>query len=109
MENTIIELTIEEFAEEVEMLRLEKGVTFLKIDENFNKRGNITYIVNNLLINIEDDVVTCDDEYHIILSNKYVLLTFLKKCLISIHKVINKGITYIELKFTDGYVKIEII
>lgn len=106
---TIIELTIEEFAEELEILKL-NGITLLKVNEHFNKRGNITYLVKNMLIDIDDDdIVVCDDEYDVIRSNRYVSFSFLKKCLISIRKIIADGVAYGELMFNDGYIRIETI
>jgi len=109
MRETIIDLTIEEFAEEIENLKRNKGITLLKVNENFSKKGNITYLVNNLLMDVDDDLVTCEDEYNVILSNKYVTLAFLKRCLISIRKIIIDGVTHGELTFSDGYIKIETI
>jgi hypothetical protein len=101
------ELTIEELAEEVDMLIWEQGVNCFKVTEEFKKNGKRSYILHDLHIEIENDEVCCCDKDEVISSNRYNLMMFLKSSIVSIHKFIIDGLTVGEINFNDGTVRIK--
>ena len=104
--NGVIELTLDECADELELLKFEHGICTLRITENFDRIGLRTYVVNNLQMEFEDDIVYCSDTYNILHKNYCVLMSFLREGVISIKKIIENENSYGEILFKDGNIRI---
>ena len=103
-----IELTIEEFCEDLEMLRWKEGIERFKIIESFPQNETKTYEVENLQIEMEDQIVVCGDAKDVINANNSVLIAFLESS-VAVYKIYKKDKTCYELDFIDGQVFIEAI
>lgn len=104
--NYIQDMTMEEGIEELEMLQWEYGISDFEITENSKKRGRFTYNVQCPTVDIEDDIVFCDDSEHAIQDAYSVLIMFSMKDVLYIHKVISRNSVYGEIRFKDGVVTI---
>jgi hypothetical protein len=102
------ELSIEELVDELEMLKWEKGINTLRITEEFPKNGRQSYIVNNLHMCVDDQLVMCHDENSKIQKMRSVLLAFYRGSVLSIHKIYTSGMPYETILFKDGNVTITI-
>lgn len=99
-------LTIEELSEEIEFIKWGSCNFTFKITEVFNG-GTVTYYVEDLAINQEDDVIWASDSNDCIRNNAYSLLSFLRKRLIRIHKVLDGGDYVYHLILSNGIIIIE--
>ena len=100
-------MTIEEAIDELELLKWQEGITDFIITEKFSKTKE--FIVNNLSIETEDDVVFCWDNNGVIEQHGSILIGFLKHHLLSISKVYNvkNNTQYGKFKFKNGTVIIK--
>jgi len=101
-------ITLEELADDIDMLIWQKGITFFKVTEDFKNNEGRTYLVRGLNVGIEEEVVCCHDYDDVIFSNDFMLKAFLKKCVTSIKRTITHDYRKGELEFPDGIVLIEV-
>lgn len=109
MNNQTTELTVEELSDELEMLYWVKGTTTFRVSECFKKNTNKHFKVKHLEMNIENEIIFCDDEEHKIIKRKSVLMDFVTDCLKCIHKVIINGKLIFDLEFIDGEIILQAI
>lgn len=101
------ELNIEELAERWEQLKWEHGIENLKVTECFSTSSSKTFIVKNLSMEFDDELVCCNDSDGVIVREVGVLLMFPRECLRSIHIETHEGVNKEILKFNDGVIYIE--
>lgn len=102
-------ITIEEFIDDLELIFWEKGQERFRITELFPNSGLRTCIVNRLTMEVKNDMVLSSDSNNVILNGMYVIMMFLKECLVSVHKTIINGLIVGMLEFKDGDITIEAI
>jgi hypothetical protein len=96
MQNVI---SIEELADEFELLIFEQGDTTYKITKKCGRKVKLE--VKNLQIDIEDDYICFYDEDNILLHDNYFNALIIKSTLLSIHKIINKKTITYRLDFNN--------
>lgn len=102
-----VNITIEEFVEELELLKWERGIENFSITES-SKNETKNFEVENLQIEVEGDVVVCGDAKDVINANNSVLIAFLESS-VAVYKTYTTDKTCYELDFIDGQVLIETI
>lgn len=104
------EMTLEELADELELLYWEQGIESCRIIECSKSQLSNIYTVNHLTMDIENEFVMMSDDNGVIENNKSILMLFVKDCVMSIHKIFTKqGKAYDELEFVDRKVIIEVM
>lgn len=101
-------MTIEELIDELELMFWASGKENFKITELFPNNGVHTYNVSRLIMEDDEEFVYSHDTDNIILKGRYVLMAFLKECLVSVCKTILNGIYVCMLEFIDGDITIEV-
>lgn len=113
MENGLLEekseITIEELAEDIEMLIWQYGIEHFKITEHFPNRGKYSSLVRGLHVGIENDFVCGTDYDKILEENLYMMRAFLKDSVLRINRTITNEYRKGELCFKDGHVCIEVL
>lgn len=99
-------ITIEEAIDKLELLKWQEGITDFVITEEFSNIKE--FLVSNLSIETEDDIVFCWDDGEEIERQGSILIGFLKHHLLSINKIYDKDIGYDLLEFEDGTVTIKV-
>lgn len=102
-----VKLNIEELVDELVLLKCCEGVKKYKITETFKKKGTVSFIVENLIIEDDDDLIWTSDKGDAILNNNGVFSMFLKKNLVSINRHSLDERFCIQLQFNDGIITIE--
>jgi hypothetical protein len=103
------ELSVEELSDRWSYLRDEMGIEELQVTENFIKNGIHTFTVRGLMMEIDDEIVTCDDKDKKLIEVRSVLMMFLRTQLKSIKLLFKEGITQELIEFNDGFVVIELV
>ena len=106
MYNITMIMTIEEAIDELDLLKWQEGITNFIITEKFSNIKE--FLVSNLSIETEDDIVFCWDDGEEIERQGSILIGFLKECLLEIDKIYDHGVTYDLLKFRNGNVTIKV-
>lgn len=101
-------ISIEELAQDIELLIWERGVIGFKISENLNS-GKSSYLLRDLHIEFEDDVAYSWDSDNIIMKNMHQLMMFIKSSIKYIHRIIIDGVPHGELYLNSGVITIEIL
>lgn len=109
MNNQTTELTVEQLSDELEMLYWVKGTTTLQVNEHFNKNGDKYFRVKHLEMDVENDIIFCDDEEHKIIKKKSVLMGFVTDCLKCIHRIVVNGQLIFDLEFMDGEIILQAV
>ena len=109
MVNEVQQISIEQLAEDIEMLMLDQGVEGFKITEQFVVNRRKSYIVRGLHMGIENDTVYSNDCDNMIYENVYVMKGFLRDSIISIIRTIDGESRKGELIFKDGTIIIEVL
>lgn len=104
-DEVVVNITIEEAIDELELLKWQEGITDFVIIEKFTKVKIFT--VSNLSMETEDDIVFCCDDNGVIEKQGSILIGFLEHHLLSISKIYDKGIKYGLFEFGDGTVVIK--
>lgn len=103
----VVELSVEEFVDILELCRWEHGIESMCITECFDNYKSTSYVVDNLIMDVNSNFCCCTDERCVILNRKSILMMFLQTSLLLIQKVKTEIMTYVELLFADGMIKIE--
>jgi hypothetical protein len=103
----VVELSIEDLAERWSWLLWECGIESLYVEEYFHKCENVSYVVNGLTMEFENEYAYCWDVNKILLKNCSVLTLFLKNSLKSIHLLPVLSGMQERLEFDNGIILIE--
>lgn len=101
------EITIEEFADDLEYALWVLGIQEFKVTEFSQNRGKRINVVRGLHIEIEEEIICCSDWDNILLKNYSVLTGFIKQELQFVKIVTDINAKYGELHFKNCYVLIE--
>jgi methyltransferase-like protein len=97
----IIDITLDEALEDIEMIQLKAGVTDFIITQNVNGKKN-SFEIHDLLISNEDQVVVCTDKEGILLKHHCIISAFVKACVNRVRKIFINGKVIGELEFSNG-------
>jgi hypothetical protein len=102
----VVELTVDEAIEDIEMRRCHDGITDYMITEDFPDSKQ-TYKVQDFHINNENDAVCCIDEEGYILEHRCAICAFLKNRIKLIRKFFIGRRELGEVQFVNGRIIIE--
>ena len=105
-----LELSIEELSERWMLLLWERGVSQLRVTENFKTGITKSFIVTGLKMEFEDEFAFCSDCYNneVLTENDSTLLLFLKQNLTSIVLIpVEDGFCQERLLFGEKLILIE--
>lgn len=102
------EITIEELADDIEMLILAHGIEVFHISESFPKNGDRTYLLRGLTMEFEDDSIYCSDWDNILVNNFHVLVAFLRDFVLKIKRTITATERRGEIELKNGNITISV-
>lgn len=100
-------LNIEDCVNELELSKWFDGIDKYIITETFSKRGTVSFVIENLTIEYDDNVIWAEDNHGMLIDKNSVLSMFFRKDLLSINKHPKVGHFYVQFKFKDGIIIIE--